>query len=424
MGRVWTLHRASASDNGSIIEGEIYMTSEAALADAPFLDAASPAFSIRSEAVRRARAQSWFARTPYGLAVLRHREVGELLNRPSLIQGSHNWPALNGVPEGLFADWWRRTILMTEGEDHWRLRRLVNPAFSPQVVKALMPDFERISIDLTAAFVDRGACDFMAEFADPYAARVLCLLLGLPEDQAGFILKNAADMGLALGVNYRAEIDRIEAATRALSDHVADVLHDRRRRPGDDLLSRMVQASDGCDRLTPEELHNLTLMLIFAGVDTTRNQLGLGIAMFIDHPDQWEALAANPALDMAAATEVMRTRPTITWVTRLATEDFDYGGIAIREGTVLHLYSESAGTDPEVFGEAPFDITATRARNYGFGGGIHHCLGNIVARNDMAVAYRILSARIGPPRADGEATWLADSGNTGPISLPIAFDRR
>ncbi len=400
------------------------MTSEAALTDVPFLDAASPAFSIRSEEVRAAREQRWFARTAYGLAVLRHHEVGELLNHSSLIQGSHNWPAMNGVPDGHFADWWRKTILVTEGADHWRLRRLVNPAFSPQVVKVLMPEFERISIDLADGFIDRGECDFMAEFADPYAARVLCLLLGLPEDQAGFILENAADMGLALGVNYRAEIDRIEAATRALSDHVADVLDERRRQPGDDILSRMVAASEGGDRLTPDEVHNLALMLIFAGVDTTRNQLGLGIAMFIDHPDQWEALAVDPSLDMAAATEVMRMRPTITWVTRLATEDFDYGGIAIRAGTVLHLYSESAGTDPEVFGEAPFDITAQRARNYGFGGGIHHCLGNIVARNDMAVAYRILSARMGPPRLAGTATWLADSGNTGPISLPIAFDRR
>jgi cytochrome P450 len=299
----------------------------------------------------------------------------------------------------------------------------VNPAFSPQVVKALMPEFERISSELADGFVDRGHCDFMAEFADPYAARVLCLLLGLPEDEAGFILRNAADMGLALGVNYRAEIDRIEAATTALSDHVTAVLAQRRKRPGDDILSRMVQASEGGDRLTPDELHNLTLMLIFAGVDTTRNQLGLGIAMFIDHPEQWEALAANPALDMAAATEVMRMRPTITWVTRLAIEDFDYGGITISAGTVLHLFSESAGTDPAVFAEAPFDITApARATTASAAAST-----TASATSWRATTWRLpigsLAARIGPPRF-GRATWLADSGNTGPISLPIAFDRR
>lgn len=392
-----------------------------ALDDAPFLDVANPAFSLRSEPVRKARDDSWFARTPYGLAVLRHKEMGELLTHDSLIQGSHNWPALNGVPTGAFADFWNNSILVTEGQDHWRLRKLVNPAFSPKVVKALSPEFERISNELTDAFIDRGSCDFMAEFADPYAARVLCLLLGLPETEAGFILRTSATMGLALGVNYRAEIDAIEAATRELGDYINEVLIERQKNPGEDILSIMVQASEGGDRLSNDELQNLALMLAFAGVDTTRNQLGLGMSMFVDHPDQWAALAEDPSLDAAAATEVMRMRPTITWVTREAIETFDYRGVTIPKGTVIHLYSESAGTDPAVFEDAPFDITSKRARNYGFGGGIHHCLGNLVARNDMAVAYRVLSQRITQPRLAGEATWLADSGNTGPISLPIAF---
>lgn len=393
-----------------------------ALEDAPFLDVANPAFSIRSEPVRKAREASWYARTPYGLAVLRHKEMGALLTHDSLIQGSHNWPALNGVDEGVFAQWWNTSILVTEGEDHWRLRRLVNPAFSPKVVKGLTPEFERISHELADGFVGRGACDFMAEFADPYASRVLCLLLGLPESEAEFILRTSSTMGLALGVTYKARIDEIETATVELYDYIDAVLAERRKAPGDDILSILVTASDGEDRLSGEELRNLALMLAFAGVDTTRNQLGLGISLFCDHPAQWAALAADPGLDMAAAGEVMRMRPTITWVTREAIEDFDYGGIRIEKGTVLHLYSESAGTDPDVMGAAPFDITVKHARNFGFGGGIHHCLGNLVARNDMAVAYRVLAGRIGAPRLDGTPEWLADSGNTGAVSLPIAFD--
>ncbi|WP_095588935.1 cytochrome P450 [Actibacterium ureilyticum] len=398
------------------------MNAETAFADAPYLDVADPAFSLRSAPVRAARAESWYARTPYGLAVLRHKEMGDLLTHKSLIQGSHAWPALNGITTGVFAEWWNASILVTEGEDHWRLRRLVNPAFSPKVVKTLMPEFERIANDLADGFIAKGTCDFMEDFADPYAARVLCLLLGLPESEAPFILRTSATMGLALGVNFKAEADNIEAATKELYAYVDDVLAERQKNPGDDILSIMVQATADGDRLSTDELRNLALMLAFAGVDTTRNQLGLGLSMFIDHPDQWAALAADPSLDMAAATEVMRMRPTITWVSREAVEDFEYGGITIPRGTVLHLYSESAGTDPDAMGDAPFDITAKRARNYGFGGGIHHCLGNLVARNDMAVAYRVLSARMGVPRLAGDPTWLADSGNTGPISLPIAFD--
>lgn len=398
------------------------MNAETAFADAPYLDVADPAFSLRSAPVRAARDESWYARTPYGLAVLRHKEMGELLTHKGFIQGSHAWPALNGVTDGVFAEWWNASILVTEGDDHWRLRRLVNPAFSPKVVKTLMPEFERIANDLADEFIAKGACDFMADFADPYAARVLCLLLGLPETEAPFILRTSATMGLALGVNFKAQADNIEAATKELYAYVDGVLAERQKSPGDDILSIMVQASEGEDRLSTDELRNLALMLAFAGVDTTRNQLGLGMSMFTQYPDQWAALAADPSLDMAAATEVMRMRPTITWVSREAIEDVDYGGITIPKGTVLHLYSESAGTDPAVMGDAPFDITAKRARNYGFGGGIHHCLGNLVARNDMAVAYRVLSSRMGPPRMAGDPVWLADSGNTGPVSLPIAFD--
>lgn len=400
------------------------MSLETQFPDAPFLDVANPAFSLRSEPVREARAQSWYARTPYGLAVLRHKEMGELLTHRSLIQGSHAWPALNGVTSGTFADWWNNSILVTEGDDHWRLRRLVNPAFSPKVVKTLMPEFERIANDLADGFIDSGGCDFMAEFADPYAARVLCLLLGLPETEAPFILRTSATMGLALGVNFPDLVDEIEAATVELGDYISEVLQTRETNPGDDILSTLVQVRAEGDRLSHDELWNIALMLAFAGVDTTRNQLGLGMSMFAAHPEQWEALAADPSLDMAAATEVMRMRPTITWVSREAIEDFEYGGVTIPKGTVLHLYSESAGTDPQVMGEAPFDITAKRARNYGFGGGIHHCLGNLVARNDMAVAYRVLSARMGAPVVGEGATWLADSGNTGPISLPITFAPR
>ena len=400
------------------------MSLEAQFPDAPFLDVANPAFSLRSEPVRQARAQSWYARTPYGLAVLRHQEMGQLLTHKSLIQGSHAWPALNGVTEGVFANWWNRSILVTEGDDHWRLRKLVNPAFSPKVVKALMPEFERIANDLADGFIDRGSCDFMAEFADPYAARVLCLLLGLPEREAPFILRTSATMGLALGVNFPNLVSEIEAATVELGDYISEVLTKRETDPGEDILSIMVQAREEGDRLSHEELWNLALMLAFAGVDTTRNQLGLGMSMFAAHPAQWQALAADPSLDMAAATEVMRMRPTITWVSREAIEDFEYGGITIPKGTVLHLYSESAGTDPQVMGDAGFDISAKRARNFGFGGGVHHCLGNLVARNDMAVAYRVLSARMGAPVVGEGATWLADSGNTGPVSLPITFSAR
>ncbi len=391
---------------------------------APFIDLADPKCSVRSAPVRAAREKSWYARTPYGLAVLRYAEMGKLLVHPSLRQGSHTWPEHNGVGSGHFADWWRKTILVTEGADHRRLRKFVNPAFSPKVVDALMPEFEKVTHELIDQFVDKGACDFMKDFANPYAGRVLTMLLGMPASAADEILRLAADMGLALGVTYKQSLPLIEKATEEMYALVADLIGARQVAPSDDLLSLLVNVADGEDRLTHDELMNMGVMLVFAGVDTTRNQLGLGMSMFLDHPDQWETLAARPDLDMAASNECMRLRPTITWVTREAVEDFAFQGVEIKAGTTLHLLSESAGTDPDAFVDAPFDISAPRQRNYGFGGGIHVCLGRVVAKNDMAVAYRLLSSRITDIKPASGAEWLPDSGNTGPTALPINFTAR
>ena len=134
---------------------------------ASILDISDPNYSIRSPEFWAAREQSWYARTPYGLAVLRYEEMSKLLIHKSLRQGSHAWPELNGVKTGLFSDWWKNTILVTEGQDHRRLRRLVNPAFSPKTVKGLMENFERITNELIDGFIDKGQCYFMADFADP-----------------------------------------------------------------------------------------------------------------------------------------------------------------------------------------------------------------------------------------------------------------
>jgi cytochrome P450 len=388
--------------------------------EAPFINLADPNLSIRSPEVKAARAKSWYARTPYGIAVLRYHDVRKLLLDRALRQGSHAWPALNNVT-GSFADWWARTILVQEGDDHARLRRLVNPAFAPRLVESLKPQFVNIADELTDAFAARGTCDFMAEFANPYASRVMCLMLGLPQDEADHLAMLAVDMGLALGVDFKAHEAKIDAATDAMYAYADELVAKRRGARGDDFMSVLVAAKDDNDKLSDDELRDMILMLIFAGIDTTRNQLGLGIAMFFDHPEQWRLLAEQPDLAPKAVEEIMRVRPTITWVTREAVRDLDYNGLAIKQGTTLHMISEAAGTDPDIFAPG-FDITADRQRHFGFGGGIHHCLGHAVARSDMAVALQVLPRRLVNIRPDGAGTWLPDSGNTGPMTLPIAFD--
>ena len=392
----------------------------AVLDDGPFVNLADPALSIRSKPIKEARQKSWFARTPYGIAVLRHADMRTLLLHKGLRQGSHAWPAHNNVT-GLFADWWARTILVQEGADHARLRKIVNPAFAPKVIAGLRSEFDAMATELADTFADRGACDFMADFADPYASRVLCHILGLPREEADHVLRLSATMGLALGVAFKENEDRINAATEGMFAYADDLVAKRRTSPGNDFMSTLVAASEDNDRLSNEELRDMILMLVFAGIDTTRNQLGLGISTFLEHPEQWELLAERPELAPKAVEEVMRVRPTITWVTREAIEDFIYNGLAIKKGTTLHLLSEAAGTDPNVFPPG-FDIAAERERHFGFGAGPHHCLGHAIARSDMAVAFSILPTRMRNLRADRLATYLPDSGNTGPVSLPVLFN--
>ena len=105
---------------------------------------------------------------------------------------------------------------------------------------------------------------------------------------------------------------------------------------------------------------------------------------FLDNPAQWRLLASQPELGKKAVEEVMRVNPTVTWVTREALEDFTFEGLDIAAGTTVHLFSQSAGTDPRAFPDSAFDIEAERKPHFGFGGGAHHCLGHFVARGDMS----------------------------------------
>ncbi len=394
-----------------------------AMIDVPYLDVSDPHFSIRSDEVREARERSWYARTPYGIAVLRYDETSRLIKDRRLVQGSAAWPAHCGIT-GPWAEWWGRIILNREGEDHARLRRLVNPAFSSRLIQAYLPRFQALAAELIDGFAARGRCEFMSEFSEPYATRVVAQLLGIPEAEWRTLASWSESLGLGLAVTAATHLDEVEAALAGLYGYADELIAARRLRPREDFVTHLVQASVDSDRLSDEELRDNLVLLIFGGIDTTRNQLGLGIDLFIRHPDQWTLLAARPDLAPNAVEEIMRTRPTITWVTREATEDFEFDGLHVTAGMTLHLFSESSGTDPRAIeGETGFDITAEdRPRHFGFGGGRHYCLGHFIARGDMGEALVLLAQRLRNMRHDGDPVFLPDSGNTGTVELPIAFD--
>ena len=189
--------------------------------------------------MHEAREEGWYVETNWGWAVLRYAEVSALLRDRRFRQGNARWPAQNGIHSGLFSDWWQETLLSLEGDDHARIRRLLVPAFRNKTIAAMRPTFQALANELIDAFADRGARSSSSrEFAEPYAARIICLLLGLPEDDWPQVAHWADDLG-------RVVLDRRRqpgAADRGGADRAARLRRrgGRRpagapaRRPGDD----------------------------------------------------------------------------------------------------------------------------------------------------------------------------------------------
>lgn len=389
--------------------------------DLPYLDLSAEDFTATGPEIRAAREKGWCARTNFGLAVLRAAEIRDLLRDPRLRQGLYAWPAQNGITDGLLDHFWRTMVSSVEGEDHKRLRRLVSPAFGPRLMEELAPRFRSIANELVDDFGEDGECEFVSAFATPYAAHALIMTLGLDHADASEVSGWAMDIAPAFGINIATERDRIEAALHRLYKYTDGLIEQRRGSPKDDAVSRLVMAHEEGDKLSDDELQTTIATLIFAGMDTTRNQVALAVRLFCNHPDQWQALAQAPELATNAVEEVMRVSPTVLWISREATEDFEFEGVHIGAGTTLHVFPESGGTDPLYVGEAEFDITAERPRQFGFGGGPHHCLGHFLARTDMREALIVLTERLHSPQLTGTPNLVPESGLWGPVNLPVAF---
>lgn len=387
-----------------------------------YFDLADPSFDVTSETVHRTRDERWWVETSYGWAVLDYEHGAALLKDRRFQQGNARWPEQNGIHSGHFAGWWKETLLSLEGDDHARVRRLLMPAFRNKTIAGFRPQFQALADELVDGFADRGEVEFISEFAEPYAARILCQLLGLPEEEWEQLAHWADDLGKSFGIAVKQDLPRIEAALEGLYGYVDDVVEKRLAAPADDLVSTLVRASTEEDgRLSRDELGVALVFLAFAGMETTRNQLGLALQTLLAHPDQWKLLAEQPELGAQAVEEVMRVNPTVTWVTREALEDIDFDGLVLPKGGIVQVLSHSAGTDPAAMPDPSFDIRELRPPHLGFGAGVHHCLGHFVARTDMAVALPLLARRMPDARPDGPGRWLPVSGNTGALEFPIRF---
>jgi cytochrome P450 len=387
----------------------------------PFLDVKAADFSIRSAPVMAAREQHWYATTPYGIAILRYEDTNALQNDKRLHQGTRRWPEHNGIQSELLVPWWNEMMLSLEGQDHIRIRKLANPAFSPKIIEALKPEFTKLANDLVNDFCEKGSAEFMSEFAEPYSAKVITLLLGLPPELWREIAELATKLGYVFSVTIKQDLPEIESGLRGILAITQNLIDSHTELDPDSFISTMVQATVDGQKITERELLVMLSFIVFAGFDTTRNQLGLAMQVFTQNPEQWDLLSKDPDLARNAVEEAMRLNPTITWFTREAIEDFEYKDLQIKKGTTLQFFNVPVGSDPAKYESIAMDITKSRAPHFGFGGGMHHCLGHYVARIDMQEALKALAKRIPDFKIDPGAQYLPDSGNTGPITLPISF---
>jgi cytochrome P450 len=208
-----------------------------------------------------------------------------------------------------------------------------------------------------------------------------------------------------------------------LDAYVDDMVAERRDNLTDDLLSDLIRAENGGDRLNADELRMTVASLLVAGTDTTRNQLSASMQVLFDHPDQWVMLRDRPELAMAAVEESMRHSPAVCSTLRTVAEDVELNGYVIPDGTFIFVNTFAANCDPAVYPTPDqFDITREAPPAIlTFGGGVHYCLGANLARLELAEALKILACRMTNPRRVGASPWKPMLGMSGPTSLLVEF---
>lgn len=395
------------------------------LEEAPFLDPFTEEFQADPVGhIDGVRAQSCLARTPIAVLVVAREHVHRLLSDPRLQSALMHLVRLQGVSEGRLYDLVASALLSLDGADHARIRGLVSRTFTPRSIDPYRPSMRALAEELVERFVAEGECEFMADFADHYPIEVMCQLLGVPPEDHMLFARWGDALTHVLSLELSLHLDEVNDALGGLNDYLDGLIAERQRAPRQDLVSQLVAAGDGGDRLNALELRALLGGLLFAGYDTTRNQLALAMAMFCEHPDQWRLLADRPELAPAAVEEVMRVAGVIATTPRIAVEDIDLDGWRIPAWTLVLLSLSAANQDPAAF-DAPhgFDITARRETQLTFGGGPHYCLGANLARAEMQEALPVLTRRLGPITLSAEPEWRSTitTGIFGPTRLSLRF---
>ena len=377
---------------------------------APLFDPLSPEF-IRDPypAYARLRTTDPMHVTPYGAFVAsRHAEVSLVLRDKrfgkDFVERSIRRYGPKIMEEPVFRSM-SHWMLQQDPPDHTRLRGLVVQAFTARRVEDMRPRIQEVVDLMLDAVEGRGHMDLIEDFAFRLPVTIICDMLGIPEEHREAFFRGSREGGRLLDPVPMTpeEIAKANMGNTLAQMYFQQLFELRRRSPGDDLTTRLVQAEDDGNKLSSEELTANIILLFGAGHETTVNLIGNGLLALYRNPDQLALLKAKPSLIANAIEELLRYDSSVQLTSRGALEDVDdLGGKRIPKGDSVLCLLGSANRDPDLYPDHPdrLDITRPNVRPLSFGGGIHHCLGAQLARIEAEIAISTLLRRLPELRLD------------------------
>lgn len=338
-------------------------------------------------------------------AVVRHADLVEVTRRPGDFLSGKGITFESIPPELLDA---AQGFIAMDPPRHTKIRRLVAAAFTPKQLARIDGQIVANARRIVDDIADKGEVDFVTEVAALVPMHNICDMVGIPEEHRRTVAYESQfadgwrDERLLQGAEPLARVAQTIATVRAVAD---ELIADRRRNPGDDLLSSLVQAEVDGERLTDDEISSFFMLLIIAGNDTTRQSTSHGLKALTDFPDERAWLMADLDGRMPSAVEeIVRWATPIMTFRRTAAHDTELGGHHVTEGDKVIMFYSSANMDTEVF-DHPETLNLSRSPNkhvaFG-GGGIHHCLGAQLARRQLNATFRELLTRLPDIHVVGE----------------------
>ena len=318
--------------------------------------------------------------------------VDEVLHKPELYSSA--------LTSGILKNDRPLIPLQVDPPEHGKFRKILDPLFAPKRMKALETSIAALVNQLIDGFIDRAEIDFAKEFSVPFPTQVFLTMLGLPLDELpellamkDGIIRPHEVVGEPLG---HTDTDAYQAATAAsIYEYFTKTLADRKAEPRDDLLSWFLEAEIDGDRLTGDEILDICFLFLIAGLDTVSASLDCFFSYLAQDPQLREAIASDPSRIPFVIEELLRWETPVMAVAREAKHDTELGGCPIKAGEQVLALIGSANTDednsPDA-GAVRFDRKVNR--HFGFGGGVHRCLGSHLARIELRTALRLWHERI------------------------------